>query len=314
MAPHHATRSRIVLVALLLAPVLSSALAHGAPRDKSKPTTPTNLRVTGTTPYTVSLAWDPSTDRSQFYYRVQQPNGYYETVSQSSTTHTYKSGLLPGYTYSFFVYAVDTSANQSGSSNTVTVTLPDDTPPVPPNLSVTDVGPTYVTLGWTPANDDGPYVNYHVFKDGVPWQSAGRNLSATVSNLNPATTHTFMVRAQDGWQKWTIDSNTVTATTDASDPTDTTPPSSPAPLQVWAAECDQILIAWTKSTDDRDPQQWIRYDVFFDGRLDHRLQDAYRTSLYPDAGGIHTIEVVALDTAGNRSAPAGATVDLGPCN
>ena len=323
------TLRRALIVGLLLAPVLSSSPVHagrkgggsggsggggGSAGSGGNPSTPTNLRVTGTTAYSVSLGWDASSSKNPFSYYVFASNSTYETVSQTSTTHTYRSGLLPGYTYSFYVRAVDTSANQSDNSNTVTVTLPQDTsPPVPPQLSVTDVGPVHVTLSWTPANEDGPYVSYYIFRDGAPYQSAGRNLSATVWNLSPGTTYTFSVRAQDGWQKWTIDSDPVTVTTDQSDPSDQTPPTTPGGLQVWAAECDQILIAWTKSTDDKDPQQWIRYDVSLDGRLDQRLQDAYRASLYPDAGGIHTIEVVAIDTAGNRSAAATVSVDLGAC-
>jgi hypothetical protein len=49
--------------ALVLSWVLGISPASAA-RDRTPPPTPTNLRVTGMTPYSVSLAWTPSTDNS----------------------------------------------------------------------------------------------------------------------------------------------------------------------------------------------------------------------------------------------------------
>ena len=47
-----------------LALVLGSSAAWAA-QDRKSPTTPTNLRITGMTPYSVTLAWDASTDNSR---------------------------------------------------------------------------------------------------------------------------------------------------------------------------------------------------------------------------------------------------------
>jgi len=55
--PKFLVRAAITVLVLSLVLGVSSA---SAARDRTPPTTPTNLRVTGMTPYSVSLAWTPS--------------------------------------------------------------------------------------------------------------------------------------------------------------------------------------------------------------------------------------------------------------
>jgi len=55
--------STVTVMVLMLTLVLGVSSASAA-RDRTPPTTPSNLRVTGMTAYSVSLAWDPSTDKS----------------------------------------------------------------------------------------------------------------------------------------------------------------------------------------------------------------------------------------------------------
>src|SRR5512144_3053384 len=107
----------MVLVAVFgTSPVLAA-------RDRTPPTKPANLRVTSTTSYQVSLAWNPSTDDSgTFSYRVVVSNGATYTVPQTQTTFTLF--VAPVGTYSFYVYAVDGSGNKSQRSNTVSATPP----------------------------------------------------------------------------------------------------------------------------------------------------------------------------------------------
>src|SRR5688572_18920718 len=132
------TLVRLTATALLVLAVLSAFTVSEAARDRTPPTAPSNLRVTGTTLSTVSLAWNPSTDNSgAFSYRVRHSGGFQATVSQSQTSFTWTSNLTSGQTYSFHVYAVDAAGNQSRTSNTVTVTLPrNTTPPPTPTVSV----------------------------------------------------------------------------------------------------------------------------------------------------------------------------------
>ena len=67
--------------------VVGSIAAAGGRGDRTPPTSPTNLRVTNVSHKSVTLAWDPSTDRSSFSYSVNV-NGVSWTVPQTQTTFT----------------------------------------------------------------------------------------------------------------------------------------------------------------------------------------------------------------------------------
>lgn len=93
--PSRSTRLRAIAIAgaLLLA---ASAVRAAAP-DRKAPTTPTNLTITGTTAYSVSLAWGASTDNSgsPTYRIVNLSGGPTVTVPGNQTTYTYAKSLFP---------------------------------------------------------------------------------------------------------------------------------------------------------------------------------------------------------------------------
>ena len=96
---------------------------------------PKNLRVTGVTDWTVSLAWDAPKGKAPASYVVQCSNGHSMTVAGSQTTATFSSGFDYNRTYSFRVYAVSSSGSWSGASNTVTATLLSGHDAAPPSRS-----------------------------------------------------------------------------------------------------------------------------------------------------------------------------------
>jgi hypothetical protein len=127
----------------------SASLAKGS-RNPPAPTPsgPLNLRSTGNTSWSVSLAWDAVTGTAS--YRVRDNWSREITVPGTQTSVTWKYPHPPlhnGATYSFSVYAVDASGNKSASSNTVSVSLPlDHTPPTVPAFTVTSVGTRHIGL------------------------------------------------------------------------------------------------------------------------------------------------------------------------
>ena len=282
-----------------------------AARDRTPPTKPTNLRVTSTTSYQVSLAWNPSTDNSgTFSYRVVVSNGATYTVPQTQTTFTLF--VAPIGTYSFYVYAVDGSGNKSQKSNTVSATPPPDTTaPTPPVVSVVGLNPTEVSLEWTASIDDGPYLFYQVFVNGSPNVDAGQNRFAVVHGLTPETTYEITIKARDlyGPPNVSEPSNVVTVTTAAVSSVDTEPPSSPSNLYGWDVGdgAREINLFWTESFDNQTAQASIAYEVYQNGVLDHTTSGD-RTILYATSGGENTFTVIAVDNAGNRSAPASIAV------
>lgn len=289
-----------------------------SPGDTTPPTTPTDLRVTGTTRTSITLAWNASTDNSGAFSYVVKQDYLSWTVDPPQTSYTLTS-LSPGRAYTFYVYAVDRALNTSGNSNTVVATtLPDQTPPTAPVLSVPSVSPSQVWLSWTESTDDiwYPGVSYTVYINGAP--ATGLNWinqrEASLRHLTPATTYTFKVAARDGSGNVT-DSNTVSVTTLAS--SDAVPPSAPRNLHIEIDQgCAEVWLAWDQSTDDVDAQSAIEYEVYVNGVLSPLGVDTGvgRSFAYGTNQGLNTFVVKAVDRSGNTSAASNTvTAELWPC-
>jgi chitinase len=299
-------------IALLLTLVLGPSTASAGPRDRTPPTTPTDLRVTGTTPYSVSLAWNPSTDNSgSFTYRICCAYSNSASVSPPATSFTFTAGIEAGRSFTFRVYAVDAAGNASGYSNSVSMTTPPDTiPPSKPIASVTEVGPTHVSLAWSSV-EEGPHVWFWVFKDGSPIMQGTAATSGTISLLEPETTYTFTVQAKDFAANVSPLSDPVAATTESRNTSDTTPPTTPANLTDNGMNFgEEIWLFWEQSTDDVTPQSLIAYEVYANGVLNHTVVGRDRTVLYGTPGIVNTFQVIAVDEAGNKSSPANWTADM----
>ena len=303
---------RTVRVAAAVLAVLVSFFGTSpalAARDRKPPTRPANLRVTSLTPHNVTLAWNPSTDDSgTFSYRVFVSFGFTYTVPQTQTTFTVL-GMVPNNTYSFYVYAVDGSGNLSQRSNTLTVTTPPDTiAPTPPVVSLVAVNPTEAKLQWTASTDDGLHILYQVFVNGSPSGPETWNvLSTVVHGLTPATTYEITVRARDLYgENMSEPSNVLTVTTPAVSATDTEPPS--APGCCWGGDVGglELNIFWGHSFDNQTAQASIVYEIYLNGVLDHATTGD-RAVVYVTQTGDNTITLIAVDGAGNRSAPSSVT-------
>jgi chitodextrinase len=297
---------------LFVATLAFMAPVAAAASRGSAPTTPTDLRVTGTTASSVSLAWNPSTEKrgeTRLRYIVVDSRGFGTLVWHPQTTVTITS-LTPGSTYSFHVYAEDEKWNRSGNSNTVTANLPlDTTPPSPPELSVTGLTPSEVWLSWTASTDDIPLniAGYRVVVDGAPatnvvWLS---ERLVAVRHLTRATTYRFTVEARDRSGN-VAPSNTVTTTTLAS--SDTEAPTAPGNLH-WISEqgdCE-VVLGWDQSTDNVDPQSSIRYEVYVNGVFNDFGIGVNGMLTYGLRGSeLSTFTLLAVDRSGNTSAPSNA--------
>ena len=324
--PTDPTRLRIPSLALISLFVAAALVAAPKPPkpgptptpgpsggDHQAPTTPRNLRVTGMTPYSISLAWDPSTDNSgSFVYRICCTNSNGETVNAPASSFIYRKGVEQNRPFSLRMVAVDAAGNASGYSNTVSGTTPPDTiPPSKPVVTVTEVGPTHVSLAWS-SIEEGP-VWFTVSRDATIIMQSTRETSGTAYLLEPETTYAFRVQARDFSGKISPVSDPVVATTTARNTNDTTPPSTPP--NFWGDVVDhsagEVNMFWQPSTDDVTPRLLIRYDIYLNGVFDHATTGGWeRAVVYAVLGAVNTLEVFAVDEAGNRSAPVTLTVDL----
>ena len=280
--------------------------------DRQSPTTPTNLRVTGATAYNVSFAWSPSTDNSgSFVYRICCGENSEATIPAPASTFTFVGGVRPNRTYSFRMFAQDAAGNVSNYSNFVTVTTPADlSPPTNPVITLNAVGPTHAALSWSASDEGGP-LWFNVFKDGAPYFQITRNTSGNVVFLQYETTYTFTVQARDYSGKLSPISDPVVATTLPRNTSDVNPPTTPALYGGNIGDgSGEIDVFWGPASDDVTPRPLMRYDIFLNGVIDHSLVGYESAVLYGNLGAENTVEVVAVDEAGNRSAPATLVVDL----
>jgi hypothetical protein len=323
LTPSLSLHSRALALGAALLLVTSTAHARKPsapppPPPSSAPTTPANLQVTGTTAYSVSFAWGASTDDSGVfsYQIVNTTRGSSVVVPQTQTTFTwFDSKLGPNQTNSFNIYAVDGANNWSKPSNMVTATLPaDTTTPSTPVMTLTEAGPTHLSIAWT-IQDDDPTLNFVLTMNGLVLSSQGSTPSYLVAPLTPATAYTFTVKAKDSGGHWSAESAPLTASTTASDPDDHTPPT--APPGFWGDVIDgacEVMLSWGDSTDDVTPSEFIVYRISDNGRpIDSTSLGYTQVFEYGIVDGLNTFEVVAVDEAGNVSAPVSVTLDLHFC-
>jgi chitodextrinase len=302
----------------VLALILFSGSFIAEGKDRVGTMTPSNFRVTALTPFSAALAWTPhGGNPANFTYRLWSTagggSGGTVTLPGTATSYTWNTGMAPRNFYTFGLYAVDGAGNASGQVTLSVTTPPDTTPPSgAPVVSVTDIGYSYISLAWTPAQDDGPFLFYQVWLNGSPYAGTGTERTITLHLLAPATTYTVNVRAYDYGNNWSPLSKLVTVTTAANTLFDGTPPTTPTNLREdnW---CDEVHLRWSQSTDNIDAQSLIRYDVYVNGVLDHYLFGSGGPAIvYGIPGQQNTFKIIAVDTAGNPSVPAILTVNL--CN
>ncbi|HEU4435571.1 MAG TPA: fibronectin type III domain-containing protein [Pyrinomonadaceae bacterium] len=318
----------VLIVGLLFTGSPASSAGKG---DRSAPTTPTNLAASNITDRSVNLSWNASSDNSgKWSYRVRMINLSNSTtvlasVSQSQTAYAAKY-LEPNTQYRFSVYAVDDAGNKSADSNAVNVSTPaDTTPPQPPTLQAVVLGPSQVQLTWTQPSDYGIANNcctYGINVNGsritqhINWAAAPPgNQSVILRHLTRSTTYSFSVDAieYNGTNKST--SNTVVATTQASN--DFTPPSPPANVRLVQDDtCGEVWLGWVEANDETDPQSLIEYEIYVNGVLSPLPVSGGNDIdfVYATAYGDNYFEVKAVDRAGNTSSPSNTLkLWLWPC-
>jgi chitodextrinase len=296
---------------VILVGVLALASASAALAESVAP--PKNLRVTGVTDWTVSLAWDAPKGKAPASYVVQCSNGRTMPVAGSQTTATFSNGFDYNRTYSFRVHAVAASGAWSVASNSVTATLlKDTTPAARPVVSFTGAGPTHVDLAWSYADVD-PSPRFDIYVNGQLWHGQVAGTAKRIVFLAPGTAYTFRVRARDSAGNWSDLSDPLLVTTPAADPNDHEPPTVPPGL--WGDVIDgatEAMVFFGNSQDNVTPPQHIRYELILNGQFDGATIDPYphQFTMYLTLGVVNTIQVFAVDEAGNRSAPATLTIDL----
>ena len=292
-----------ICVAVCAVLVVSAVFAPSAmaARDRTPPSTPTGLRVVSVTEDSITIGWNASRDNSGKIHAYIAGGIYHPG---NSTTKTF-GFLVPNWTVTYRVQAMDPSGNVSGLSEPLTVTtLPDRTAPTTPgNLQVTGTGISTVSLSWGRSSDRWTF-GYDVLMDGQVLSTANHPYMGTPSTTLrkiPPGTHTFQVRARDFAGNISGLSNAVTVTLAGNG--DSTPPTAPSNLTVEDLNdnCGSLILRWSPSTD-ADPQ--LEYELYLNDRF-FQLTPVNATSIgiYTQPG-TQTWTVKAVDRAGNTSGPS----------
>jgi hypothetical protein len=158
---------------------------------------------------------------------------------------------------------------------------------------------------------NGSRISQHINWVGAP---AGSQ-SVVLRHLTRSTTYSFSVSAIEYGTLNSSTSNTVVATTQASN--DFTPPSPPTNLQLVQDDtCGEVWLGWTQAEDKSDPQGFIEYEIYVNGVLSPLgvssgidLDFVYATN-----HGDNVFEVRAVDRSGNTSSPSNLLkLFLWPC-
>lgn len=92
---------------------------------------------------------------------------------------------------------------------------------------------------------------------------------------------------------------------------DTAPPTAPAGLSANVFGDGETWLSWGPSSDNATPTGQLVYEVYLNGQLDQAVGGGYTQAiLYAEVGRLNTIDVIAIDGAGNRSAAASTTADM----
>ncbi|MBN2215337.1 MAG: fibronectin type III domain-containing protein [Bacteroidales bacterium] len=115
------------------------------------PASPTNLRIEGLTPFTVTFTWrDNSSNETGFQIQRAEKNNSFISISNiASDANKYTDSVQPGIIYYYRIRAFNADGYSSFSDTLVIQTPENIIPPVPQNFNVTSLKYNQVTLSWT---------------------------------------------------------------------------------------------------------------------------------------------------------------------
>ena len=292
--------------------------------DKTPPSAPSALAVTGATQDQIAVKWTASTDNVGVtgYGRYVASN----QVGSNTTTAATFGSLQCGTTYILGIDATDAAGNRSTKSTMSAATAAcSETPPAtgdktapsaPQSLGVSSATQSAITLSWGSASDNVGVTNYRVYRDGTmigqgPGSGGGYTNTWTDSSRACGTSYQYAVEAQDAAGN-TGPRGTVTAATAACSETppatgDKTAPSAPQSLGVSSATQSAITLSWGSASDNVGV---TNYRVYRDGTMigqgpgsgggyTNTWTDSSRT-----CGTSYQYAVEAQDAAGNTGPKA----------
>lgn len=282
--------------------------------DVTAPGVPLDVTASGLDGPTsvVAVGWGAATDdRGIGAYTVTRDGEPVATLDANSRMFL-DSGVAEGQSYTYAVFATDTSGNPGPASDGVVVTAPvpdRSAPSTPTDLTATvlDGDDPAVTLTWTASEDDRAVGSYSIVRDGVLLDTVpGTATGWTDSTVEHDTTYSYVVLAHDGAGNSSDPSDPASASVPAP-AVDTTPPTAPGtPTVTLSGLVPQV--SWAAATDASGV---ATYDVFRGATLVGTTAGTTFADTTAPANATVTYTVRAVDAAGNvgpASGPASVAV------
>ena len=231
-------------------------------------------------------------------------------ATQVATHQLLLTGLTPNTTYHYRVKSTDAYTNEAASIDFIFATLADSTPPVISNIQKTGITANSITITWSTNEPASSHVEYGL--DAVHGSQTVldanlvTNHSVSLSGLADSTTFHFSVVSSDNA------GNPVESADDTFDTLDATPPTVPGTFVKTTANNDSTpTFTWIASTDTSSGINY--YEIQIDSGAwvnvgNVLTYDILVGSLLSD--GAHTINLRAMDVAGNPSAAATLNVSI----
>ena len=224
------------------------------------------------------------------------------------------TGLVPNYTQTYRVYAVDASGNESALSAPLTATTARDvTAPTTPGGLAGDGVDAVERVAGVDALDRPLVVHVRGLMDGIV-VATRRSTSTRLRHIAPGT-HTFVVRARDNGREPLGVEQRADGDAGRHRRRDAARAAvGPDRASTSSDFCGSEHLSWVASADDVDPAVGDRVRDLPQRRVLRPGAGAGNAFVYARSG-TNTWTVVAVDRAGNSSAPSNTvtvTRDRGP--
>lgn len=270
--------------------------------ESEAPTWPEGSNLSAAaTPTRVVLQWPEAQDNTAVIgYTVYQETVALAIVDENTLSYTV-TGLASDTEYTFAVKAIDVAGNYSEALSKTCRTPAHDAeaPTWPPgsSLSTPTVGDNYLTLNWTPANDNYQVTDYKVFQgDTVLGTVYGDTLTYTVSGLTIGTEYTFKVEAGDECGNWSENGPGTTVQTMADI---TVPTWQDGTLTYSNLAAESLTLEWTGANDNIGV---VGYYVYQNGSLQENIHGSTSCNITGLSQNTeYSFRVEAYDSAANQS-------------